>query len=76
MTLADRLNWLLAQRHMTHAELAQAIGVSRQAVQKWASGQSEPKGTNLAKICRFLVLQPSGWFTVMSILNKIQKVNL
>lgn len=53
MTLADRLNWLLAQRHMTHAELAQAIGVSRQAVQKWASGQSEPKGTNLAKICRF-----------------------
>lgn len=53
MTLADRLNWLLAQRHMTHAELAQAIGVSRQAVQKWASGQSEPKGTNLAKICQY-----------------------
>lgn len=53
MTQADRLNLLLAQKNLTHADLALAIGVSRQAVQKWASGRSAPKGTNLAKICQF-----------------------
>lgn len=53
MKMSDRINLLLAQRKMNHADLASAIGVSRQAVQKWASGASEPKGTNLIKICQF-----------------------
>lgn len=53
MKKADRLNLLLAQKGMTHAALAGKIGVSRQAVQKWASGSSEPKGTNLIRICQF-----------------------
>lgn len=53
MTQSDRLNMLLAQKGMTHADLAAAIDVSRQAVQKWASGFSNPKGINLMKICQY-----------------------
>lgn len=61
MTVANRLNVLMARKNMTHAELAAAIGVSRQAVQKWASGSSEPKGTNLARICEFFGISQE-WF--------------
>lgn len=49
MSFADELNLVLAKSGKTQAELAEDLKVSRQAVQFWASGRSEPKGSNLAK---------------------------
>lgn len=58
-TIAERLSLLLARKNLTHAELADSIGVSRQAVQFWCSGRSEPKGTNLARLADFFGVAPS-----------------
>ncbi len=60
MTTAERLSLLLSRKNLTHAELAEKIGVSRQAVQFWCSGRSEPKGTNLARLAEFFGVAP-GW---------------
>lgn len=49
MTFADELNSLMARRGITQAQVAKDLGVSRQAVQFWAAGRSEPKGANLFK---------------------------
>lgn len=49
MTFADELNGLMARRGITQSQVAKDLGVSRQAVQFWAAGRSEPKGTNLYK---------------------------
>lgn len=42
MTLADRIQHLRKAKGMSQEELADQIGVSRQAVSKWESGQSSP----------------------------------
>lgn len=49
MSFANTINRLLAKKGLTQADLARELGVSRQAVQFWASGRSEPKGANLIK---------------------------
>lgn len=51
MAMHDKINLFMAKKGMTQADLAQAIGVSRQAVQKWTSGAGDPGGTNPAKPC-------------------------
>lgn len=58
MAMHDKINLFMAKKGMTQADLAQAIGVSRQAVQKWTSGASDPKGTNLAKLCDYFGTTP------------------
>lgn len=60
MSFANDLNVLLARKNMTQAELADALGVSRQAVQVWASGRSQPRGYNLVKLREALGLSPDG----------------
>ena len=60
--LKDRLNLLLAKKGLTQSELAEKLHVSRQAVQFWASGRSEPKGTNLANLCEYFDVSPE-WMT-------------
>ena len=42
MTIADRIQSLRKQQGMSQEELADKIGVSRQAVSKWESEQSTP----------------------------------
>lgn len=42
MTIADRIQSLRKQKGMSQEELADKIGVSRQAVSKWESEQSTP----------------------------------
>ena len=42
MNLADRIQYLRKQKHFSQEELADKVGVSRQAVSKWESGQSTP----------------------------------
>ena len=42
MTIADRIQSLRRARGMSQEELADAVGVSRQAVSKWESEQATP----------------------------------
>ena len=38
----DRLNRLRRERGLSQEDLAEVVGVTRQAVQKWESGASRP----------------------------------
>lgn len=42
MNTAQRLQQLRKEKGMSQEELAERLGVSRQAVSKWESGQSSP----------------------------------
>ena len=42
MNLADRIQQLRKRKGISQEELADRIGVSRQAVSKWESGQTSP----------------------------------
>lgn len=42
MNIADRIQYLRKNRGLSQEELADKVGVSRQAVSKWESGQSTP----------------------------------
>ena len=42
MTIADRIQSLRKSKGMSQEELADAVGVSRQAVSKWESEQATP----------------------------------
>lgn len=42
MNIADRIQYLRKQKGYSQEELADKVGVSRQAVSKWESEQSTP----------------------------------
>lgn len=44
MNIADRIQYLRKNRGLSQEELADKVGVSRQAVSKWESGVSQTKG--------------------------------
>lgn len=44
MSIADRIQTLRKSKGISQEELADKIGVSRQAVSKWESGVSPTKG--------------------------------
>ena len=60
MAIHDDLAVLLAKKNMTQSELADAMGVSKQAVSSWISGRTSPTGTNLIKLRIALGLPPNG----------------
>ena len=49
----ERLYQLRRERGISQEELANIIGVSRQAVQKWESGASQPNIDNLVAISEY-----------------------
>ena len=49
----DRLNRLRRERGLSQEDLAEVVGVTRQAVQKWESGASRPDMDNLAALARY-----------------------
>ena len=50
MTLAERIFALRTQRELSQEELAEQLGVSRQSVSKWETGQSVPDLDKLIKL--------------------------
>lgn len=50
MEFCEKLMRLRKTHHMTQDDLAQAIGVSRQAVYKWECGQSYPEAMKLVAL--------------------------
>ena len=45
------------ERHLSQEELAEAVGVSRQAVSKWESGAAQPTGANRRAVLQALDLR-------------------
>ena len=50
MTFKEKIIKLRKQRGLTQDDFASAVGVSRQAVYKWESGQSYPEAQKLLEI--------------------------
>lgn len=52
--VGERICSLRAQQKISQKELAELLGVSRQAVSKWESGQSSPDTLNLIRLAEVL----------------------
>ena len=52
-SLAEALKAQRTSRGMTQEQVAEAVGVSRQAVSKWENGTAEPSTSNLLALARF-----------------------
>jgi DNA-binding XRE family transcriptional regulator len=57
-TLGEVLKNHRTECMMTQEFVAEAIGVSRQAVSKWESGQSDPSTTNLIALAKLYSIAP------------------
>jgi len=58
--MANRIETLLAAKNGgNQSEMARFVGVTPQAVQKWISGGSEPRGRNLELAAEFLGVTPA-----------------
>ena len=53
MTFQERLNRLRRERGLSQEDLAEVVGVTRQAVQKWESGASRPDMDNLTALAAY-----------------------
>jgi len=51
--LEERIYQLRKRAELSQEELAEVVGVSRQAVQKWESGSASPDIANLAALCEY-----------------------
>lgn len=54
MTMGEKIRQLRKEKGLTQDALAEALGISRQAVAKWESGQSAPATENLLKLAALL----------------------
>lgn len=51
LSLSNRIRTLRSEKKLSQGKLAQALGVSRQAVSKWENGSSVPDMENLIQLC-------------------------
>ena len=54
MSLANNIREIRRSRKLSQEYVAEQLGVSRQAVSKWESGQSQPNANNLAELAKLL----------------------
>lgn len=54
VSIGERISALRTEKELSQGELAQLLGVSRQAVSKWESDKSSPDTLNLIKLCEVL----------------------
>jgi len=52
MSIGEKIKWMRNDRNMSQTELADALGVSRQAVTKWESDAGVPDIDNLKAIAK------------------------
>ena len=57
-SLAEALRENRVRCKMTQEFVSETIGVSRQAVSKWESGQSDPSTTNLLALAKLFGVRP------------------
>lgn len=58
MTFGEQIKAARESRHLSQEELAEQLGVSRQAVSKWENGTSLPHGVNRETLVQLLELEP------------------
>lgn len=68
-TLGEVLRKHRTECRMTQEFVAEAIGVSRQAVSKWESGASAPSTTNLMALAKLFHIAPE------ELLKEVQEIN-
>jgi transcriptional regulator with XRE-family HTH domain len=54
----EYLTRLRRERRLTQTQLAQRVGVSRQAVQNWEAGRAWPRARCLRALCDVLGVRP------------------
>lgn len=54
MSIGERIIQLRSQMNMSQGQLAQTLGVSRQAISKWENDQSSPDTLHLIKLADIL----------------------
>ena len=54
MSLGERIKALRRRAGLSQEQVAEQVGVSRQAVAKWEAGQSAPSTENLRKLAQVL----------------------
>ena len=54
MSIGERISQLRCDKDMSQGQLAQALGVSRQAISKWENDQSSPDTIHLIKLADIL----------------------
>ena len=52
MTLGDKLSKLRKENNYTQEQLADVLGVSRQAISKWESNITYPETDKLVRMCK------------------------
>lgn len=52
MTIGEKIKWMRSDRNMSQNELADALGVSRQAITKWETDSGVPEIDNLVAIAK------------------------
>lgn len=57
MDLREEIRRRREEKHLSQEELAEAVGVSRQAVSKWESGAAQPTGANRRALLQALDLR-------------------
>ncbi|MCI7523552.1 helix-turn-helix domain-containing protein [Roseburia hominis] len=70
MNMADRIQYLRKTKGLSQEELANKVGVSRQAVSKWESGQSTPD------IEKIIIMSELFEVTTDYILKGVEPVNM
>ena len=59
MELYEQISKIRKQKEISQEELAERVGVSRQAVSKWENGTAQPEMANVAKLCEILGVTPN-----------------
>lgn len=54
MSIGERISQLRCEKDMSQGQLAQVLGVSRQAISKWENDQSSPDTIHLIKLADIL----------------------
>lgn len=54
--IGDRISYLLAQRHLTQAQLAERVGVTPAAMSRYIKGAREPRMITLSRIASELAV--------------------
>lgn len=59
MEFYEQLSKIRKQKEISQEELAEKVGVSRQAISKWENGTAQPEMANVAKLCEILGVTPN-----------------
>ncbi|MBO5526108.1 MAG: helix-turn-helix transcriptional regulator [Clostridia bacterium] len=57
--LRDKILRLRSEKKITQQELADAIGVSRQTVKRWETGESDPSASVILPLCQYFGISPN-----------------